>query len=137
MNTLEMIRTNEFWQENRTFFDAGVLRIVYAAENFCVCNMCESAYITFDLVRIAPQETRYGLRTTVNQFKSMADDEDYYLRWLEHLYEKGTWQKRLVALDQPTLSWMISMKQFTDAEGPGAHVDVKFEEKLQRRRGKG
>ena len=136
MITLEMIRTNEFWQDNRSFFDEGVLRIVYSSENFCVCNMCDSAYVTFDLVRIAPNEIRYGLRTTVNQFKSMVDDPDYYLRWLEHLYDNGTWQKRLVALDRPTLAWMRSMKEYTDAEGPSAYVDLKLEEKLQRRKGR-
>lgn len=133
MDTLELIRTNDFWQENRPFFDAGVLRIVYAGENFCVCNMCNSAYVTFDLVKIPAGETRYGLRTTVNQFKSMVDDGDYYLRWLEHLYQNDSWRKRLVALDHPTLAWMVGMKQFTDVEGPSDYVDLKLEDKLYRR----
>lgn len=127
MDTLELIKTNEFWQENRPFFDAGVLRIVYSAETFCICNMCNSAYVTFDLVKLLPTESRHGLRTTINQVKALAEDPGYYLRWLDHLRQNDTWQMRLVALDEQTIDWMKSLKAQTDISGPSAKVDLKLE----------
>ena len=127
MDTLDLIKTNEFWQENRPFFDAGVLRIIYSGEHFCICNMCNSAYVTFDLTKLLPEESRHGLRTTINQVKAMVEDPGYYLRWLEHMRQNDTWQMRLVALDAPTLEWMKSLKAHTDASGPSTKVDLKYE----------
>ena len=127
MDTLEMIKTTDFWQENKPFFDAGVLRTVYAGEEFCVCNMCNSSYVTFDLVKLLPGESRHGLRTTINQVKAMVEDPGYYLRWLDHLKQNDGWQMRLVELDEPTLAWMKSLKAQTDLSGPSAKVDLKYE----------
>ena len=127
MTNLELIKTTDFWQENKPFFDAGVLRIVFAAEEFCICNMCNSAYVTFDLVKLLPEESRHGLRTTINQVKALVEDSGYYLRWLEYMRQNDTWQMRLVALDEPTLEWMKSLKAQTDISGPSTKVDLKYE----------
>lgn len=133
MNTVELIKTDEFFQENRPFFEAGVLRLVYSGETFVICNMCNHAYVTFDLVRIPSTDTRHGLRTTINQVKAMVEDNGYYIRWLDHLYQNNTWQMRLVALDEPTLNWMKNLKARTDASGPSAKVDPGYERWLYQR----
>lgn len=130
MDTLELINTNEFCQENRPFFDAGVLHVIYAGENFCICNMCNSSYVTFDLTKLLPGESRHGLRTTINQLKALAEDSGYYLRWLEYMRQNDTWQMRLVTLDEPTLEWMKYLKAQTDLSGPSGKVDLNYEKWL-------
>lgn len=130
MERLEMINANEFWQENRAFFDAGVLRMIYSTDTFCICNMCNSAYVTFDLVKLTGGETRFGLRTTLNQVKALVEDEGYYLRWLDHLKQNDSWQMRLVALDEATLAWMKTLKAQTDLTGPSSKVDLHLENRL-------
>ena len=89
--------------------------------------MCNSAYVTFDLVKLLPEESRHGLRTTINQVKALVEDSGYYLRWLEYMRQNDTWQMRLVALDEPTLEWMKSLKAQTDISGPCTKVDLKYE----------
>ncbi len=133
MDKLELIKTSDFWQENRPFFEAGLLRIVHSTPNFLVCNMCNSSYVTFDLVKLPAGEVRYGLRTTINQFKAMVDDEEYYIRWLDHLYQNDTWRKRLVSLNQETFVWMQDLKAQTDAQGPSDYVNPGYEDQLFRR----
>ncbi len=133
MENLELITPQEFWQENRTFFSAGLLRIVHSTGKFIVCNLCAATYVTFDLVKLPAGESRHGLRTTISQFKAMVDDPDYYIRWLDHLYQNDAWRKRLVSLDDQTLSWMQNMKAYTDANGPSRFVDPAFEDQLFRR----
>lgn len=133
MNTPELIKTNEFWQESRAFFDARVLRIVYSAETFVICNMSNYAYVTFDLVKLSPGMKRYGLRTTINQVKSMVEDEGYFIRWLAHMRDTDTWRKRLVALDEPALDWMRQLKSQTDQNGPTDRVDLNYENQLFQR----
>lgn len=133
MDTMEFIKASEFWQENRPFFDAKVLRIIYTGEKFCICNMANSSYVTFDLSRQEPGAVRTGLRSTVNQVRALVEDEGYYLRWLDHLYKNNTWQKRLVKLDQETLTWMQALKMDTDANGPGSYVDLELENQIFQR----
>ncbi len=133
MDQTKPITPQEFWQENRAYFGGGMLRIVYSTPSFIVCNLCASTYVTFDLVRLPAGESRHGMRTTLNQFKAMVEDEGYYLRWLDHLYQTGGWRKRLVNLDEKTLAWMRELKAVTDAKGPTPFVDPAFEDQLFRR----
>lgn len=122
---------NQFYEDTKMFFQDGILTQIYETENFCICNMCNAAYVVYDFGKVAPGQSHNGLIASVNQVKEMIADEAFYVKWVTYLAENNKWQELSMPLNDRSYVILSEFKRKADLSGPTNGVDLEFEASIK------
>ena len=133
----EMKKNREQFEEQaKRFFDAGLLKRLYTTDEICICNAVNTTYMVFpyfswDLPEKG--EVQFGVRLPAWTIRKILDYGDgYFFALCDELMNRNTFSNRGEFLTDAVFALMEISRKKREIEGLTPDIDLSLDEELLR-----
>lgn len=122
----------EFYEDTKRFYDAGLLRDVYVDDIKCICNASNNHYICFPYFKSEKSNSQIGFMFQAEHLKTLISDK-FFIYKLIYEKDQDFINKWSCLTNDKLFNALLERKKQTDVEGPSKFVDLALEEEIMKK----
>ena len=117
-------KLSSIYRDLDKFFSAGVLKVIYAGQYFCICNVSNWCYAVFDynFYKNADFDAPLAYVLHAKYIEAVMENDDLFYKWVKRIPTQEL-PNNVIHCTDKIFEVMKEKKEETDANGPKVALD--------------